>query len=115
MYLLPDDARSREDDALRQAIATLYRYVGVGHIEQLDDDFIRWAAIIGVDDADAVRDDEAAFEWRAASGKDGKEMPARHLDDEPCANERDRSGSYCEVVRGGKVEAGRFLRAIRGE
>src|SRR5690349_14131486 len=71
----PVGPHDRNDDALRDAIA---RFDGHGRgreVQHLDFDFISRPAIVRIDDADAVGNDETAFERRAAAREDAEEMP----------------------------------------
>jgi len=89
LYFLPAHAGRGEDDALGQAIAPFHLHFGATDVEHLNQDLVIWAAIIGIEDADAVGDEKSALERRAASGKNGQEMSGGHLDHETCAHQHD--------------------------
>ena len=112
---LPAHAGRGEHNALGQAITPFHLYFGATDIEHLDPDLVIWAAIIGIEDADAVGDEKSALERRAASGKNGQEMSGGNFDDEARPDERNLPGCQSRVLRCGQVETGRFLGSVRGE
>src|SRR3954464_870722 len=70
--LLPADTGRREDDPLRDAITAADLDRGVGHIQHLYHDFVIWSRVVGIDHADAVRDDQATLQRRAAAGENSQ-------------------------------------------
>ena len=67
-------ARGRQDDGLREAIATCDVHLRGRNIQDLHDHLVIRAGIVGIDHAHAVGNHESALERRAASGENTKEV-----------------------------------------
>ena len=59
VYFLPAHAGCGEHNALGQAIAPLHLRVGATDVEQLNEDLVIWAAIVGIEDANGFSHDGA--------------------------------------------------------
>ena len=75
-------------------------------VQQLNLDLVRRAAIVGVDDADAVGDHQPALERRAAAGKYPEKVAVGHGNHQARPNQLDASGGNFHVNRCRQVEAG---------
>ena len=95
---LPAHAGRGEDNALGQAITPLHLHFGATDVEHLDLNLVFWAAIVRVEDADAVGHHQSALERGAASGKNGEEISCGHLDDEARRDERDLPGCQPHIL-----------------
>ena len=69
--------------------------------------------IVGIDDADAVGNEQTALERGAASGENSKKMTGRYLDNETGPDERHAAGRDRHVVRRGEVEPSCFVGGVR--
>jgi hypothetical protein len=95
---LPADAGRGEHNALGQAIAPFHLHFGATDVEHLDPQLVIWAAIVGIEHADAVGHDQSALERSAASGKNGEEMSRGHFDHEAGRDERDLPGCQPHIL-----------------
>ena len=77
--------------AIRSPAAT--RTGLVGDVDHLDLHLVGRAAVVGVDDADAVGDHQPALQRRAAARQDGQEVAGGHLDDQAGRHEGDARGA----------------------
>src|SRR5262249_47297521 len=82
VHFLPVDARRRQHDSLSNTVAAADGYVEIRHVQHLYHHLVLGSAVVRVDDAHAVGQDQTALEWHAASGEDGEEIPRRDADDE---------------------------------
>ena len=97
-YFLPAHAGRGEHDALGQAITPFHLHFGATDVEHLNLDLVIWAAIVWIQHAYPVGDDQSALERGAASGKNGEEKSGRDLDDEARRNERDLPGRQPHIL-----------------
>ena len=114
-YFSPGHPRGRQDDTLGETVAFLHINDRIGDVQRLNHDFIGRAAIVGINDPDAVGDHQSTLERRAASGENRQEMTGRHFDDEAGPDQDDLSRRHGHVVCRRQIEPGRFTGAVRRE
>src|ERR1041384_1768766 len=77
---------------VRQASAGPHDDGPGGEVEDFDLDLVLRAAVVAVNDADAVGHHQSAFERRTAAREDAEEMSSGYGDDEPGRHERHFTG-----------------------
>src|SRR3954469_20518793 len=111
--LLPPANSPRSAEATARALR--HRDWRLRHVQHLDFDLVRVAAVVAVDHADTVGDHQSAAQWRAAAREDGEEVAVWNGDHQARRHQRDAAWFDRGVLAGSEIETCRAAGLVFGK
>jgi hypothetical protein len=112
---VPGDAHDGDENTLGDALAASDLHGLVAKIVDLNHQFVAITAVVLVDDADAVWDEQPFAARRAAAQREQQHVAERRLNDHVTGNEADGARGNLRILSANQVKADRTCRGIGGQ